>query len=377
MSAADGPEDESAALAWLSSLLATGQPGAGSPPGGALRCARAERVHLLVADVVARAPDTAPRLPPAEIERLIGESRAAAVDDVARTRELVRVTGVLDAAGCQPIVLKGAALAHSHYRQPWLRPRLDVDVLVGEGSHERASRALRDRGYQRPPFVSGRLVMYQEPLVRAEAGGLEHVVDLHWRVANPQAVSRVLSHAEMAARSLMIAVPGGRLRVPCPADALVLACVHRAAHHHGARDLLWLFDIHLVASRLSEAEWHAVARTARAGAVTASCARGLALAADRFGTIVPAFVTAAGHHAGSDEPSAVFLRPDLTPAARMRSDLRALGMADRARLLLEIVAPPRAYMRAVHGADGWLPWLYMRRVVAGAGKWLRPVRRAR
>ena len=117
--------------------------------------------------------------------------------------------------------------------------------------------------------------MYQEPLVRAEAGGLEHVVDLHWRVANPQAVSRVLSHAELAARSQLIAVPGGRLRVPCPADALVLACVHRAAHHQDAHDLLWLFDIHLVASRLSEAEWRAVAGTARAGAVTALCARGL------------------------------------------------------------------------------------------------------
>ena len=61
-----------------------------------------------------------------------GEMRAAAVDDVARTRELVRVAGALEGAGCRPIVFKGAALAHTHYRQPWLRPRLDVDVLVAE-----------------------------------------------------------------------------------------------------------------------------------------------------------------------------------------------------------------------------------------------------
>ena len=127
-------------------------------------------------------------------------------------------------------------------------------MLVAERGRERASRALRALGYKRPPFVSGRLVMYSEPFVRAEAGGLEHVVDLHWRVANPQAVSRVLSHAELAARSVLIAVPGGRLRVPCPADALVLASVHRAAHHQDAQELLWLFDIHLVAGRLSEAK---------------------------------------------------------------------------------------------------------------------------
>jgi hypothetical protein len=367
--------DESAV--WLSALLATGRPPSGAPPGAVLRRARAERVHLLVADTVARADHAGHPFPPEEIARLTGETRAAAVDDVARTRELVRVAGALEDAGCQPIVFKGAALAHTHYRQPWLRPRLDLDVLVAERGREPASRALRGLGYERLPFVSGRLVMYQEPLVRAEAGGLEHVVDLHWRVANPQVVSRVLSHQEISLRSVAIAVPGGRLRVPCPADAFVLACVHRAAHHQDAQDLLWLFDIHLVATRLSDAEWRAVVGTAAAGTVTALCARGLALAASRFGTTVPAFVTAALGHTVAAEPSAVFLRGGLTPAGRLRSDLRALGVADRARLLFEIVAPPRAYMRAVHGDAAWLPWLYVRRVAAGAGKWLRPVRRSR
>ena len=368
--------DGSEAATWLSALLATGRCPRDSPPGEVLRRARAERVHLLVADTLARAAEGEAPFPPDEIARLGGEIRAAAVDDVARTRELVRMAAALEAAGCRPIVFKGAALAHTHYRQPWLRPRLDVDVLVAHRGQERASRVLRDLGYARPPFVSGQLVMYQEPFVRTEAGGLEHVVDLHWRVANPQAVSRVLAHAELAARSVVISVPGGRLRVPCPADALVLASVHRAAHHQDAQDLLWLFDIHLVASRLSEAEWRAVLGTARAASVRALCARGLALAASRFGTIVPTFVTAALASAAS-EPSAVFLRAGLTPAGRLASDLRALGVADRARLLFEIVAPPRTYMRAVHGDAGWLPWLYVRRVAAGAGKWLRPVRRAR
>jgi len=192
--------DGSEVATCLSALLATGRYPRGSPPGQVLRRARAERVHLLVADSVARAAEGEPPFPPDEIARLAGEMRAAAVDDVARTREMVRMAAALEAAGCRPIVFKGAALAHTHYRQPWLRPRLDVDVLVVEGGQEPASRALHDLGYERPPFVSGRLVMYQEPFVRAEAGGLEHVVDLHWRVANPQAVSRVLAHAELYLR---------------------------------------------------------------------------------------------------------------------------------------------------------------------------------
>ena len=369
--------DESAAAAWLSALLATGRHPAFPPPGSVLKRARAERVHLLVADALSRTGTADACFPPEEAARLIGERRAAAVDDIARTRELVRVTAALEAAGCQPIVFKGAALAFTHYRQPWLRPRLDVDVLVAEGSQERASRTLHGLGYERPPFVSGELVMYQEPLVRAETGGLEHVVDLHWRVANPQLVSRVLSHAEMVSRANVIDLTGGRLRVACPADALVLACVHRAAHHQDAQDLLWLFDIHLLAARLSDAEWHAVVSAARAGRVSALCTRGLTLAAGRFGTAVPAFACAALGGAPATEPSGVFLEPNLTPAGRLLSDLRALGVGAGARLLFEILAPPRAYMRATQGDAAWLPWLYVRRVAAGAGKWLRPVRRVR
>ena len=369
--------DESATAAWLSALLTTGRHPLFPPPGPVLQRARAERVHLLVADAIGRSGTADSLFTPEEVARLAGERRAAAVDDVARTRELVRVASALEAAGCQPIVFKGAALAFTHYRQPWLRSRLDVDVLVAEGSQERASRTLHCLGYERPPFVSGQLVMYQEPLVRAESGGLEHVVDLHWRVANPQSVSRVLSHAEMLSRAHAIDVPGGRLRVACPADALVLACVHRAAHHQDAQDLLWLFDIHLVARRLSDAEWHAVVNAARAGRVSALCARGLTLAAARFGTVVPAFAWAALGGAPATEPSAVFLQPRLTPAGRLLSDLRALGVGAGARLLFEILVPPRTYMRATQGDAAWLPWLYVRRVVAGAGKWLRPVRRVR
>jgi hypothetical protein len=369
--------DDRAALDWLSAVLSAAGAPTGQPPADVVERARAERVHLLLAAAIARAPHAPAGLCAADLERLHGETRAAVVEDVARTRELLRVVTALEDAGCQPIVFKGAALAHTHYVLPWQRPRLDSDVLVDEASRERAARTLGALGYRRPPFVSGRLVMYQEPLVRCETGGLEHVVDLHWRVANPQTVSRSLSHVLLAARAVIHELPGGRLRVPCPADALVLACVHRASHHQDARDLLWLFDIHLIAGRLSEAEWRDVAAAAHAGAVMALCGRGLGLAAERFGTPLPPQVMAALAQPPLPEPSAVFLRPDLTPAGRLRSDLGALPTADRARLLWEILVPTAGYMRSRYGSRGWLPWLYVRRAASGASKWLRPVGRSR
>jgi hypothetical protein len=161
--------------------------------------------------------------------------------------------------------------------------------------------------------------------------------------------------------------------VPSAADALVLACVHRAAHHHDTRNLLWLYDIHLLAQGLSDEDWARVLSTARHGAVAALCARGLALAAVCFGTRVPD-ATAAALAAPTKEASRLFLADDVRPVARLASDLRALGSRDGVRLLREIAFPPRTYMRAAYGGTGWLPWLYVRRVGRGVGKWMRPFR---
>lgn len=329
--------------------------------------AQAERVHLLLADRLGPSHHA-----PGVVETLIGASRVAAADDAARTRELARVVRRLEEAGCRPIVFKGAALAHTHYRQPWLRPRLDTDVLVSPDHRAVAARVFAELGYSRPPFVSGRLVMYQEMFVRAEGGGLEHVFDVHWRVANPQAVSGVFSHAELAGRALRVDVAGGHFHVPCPVDALLLACVHRAAHHHDSRELLWLYDVHLVALRLTPEDWQEVVASATRRRVAALCTRGLALAVSRFGTAVPDTVKGTWSETAG-EPSAVFLRDDLRPMARLRSDLAALGLADRLRLLRELVLPPPSYMRSVHGDSTWLAWLYLRRLMTGVRKWCRPV----
>ena len=175
---------------------------------------------------------------------------------------------------------------------------------------------------------------------------------------------------------MQVEIPGGRLHVPCPADALVLACVHRAAHHLDAKDLLWLYDIHLLAERCQVAEWYAFADTALDRGVAALCVRGLALCTMRFGTQVPALVRERLSRPLEVEPSAVFLMADLAPVGRLGSDLGALGGGDRIRLLAEVLFPPRSYMRAQYGAKTWLAWQYVRRIARGAGKWLRPTVRS-
>jgi hypothetical protein len=359
--------------AWVSrALVSSARFDEPVPAAGVLEVARAGRVHLLLAARLGLTREYRSNLPAGVADRLTAECRVAAVEEAARTRELSRVVTSLDSAGCAPIVFKGAALAYTHYEQPWLRPRIDSDVLIDPARRSAAELVFQQLGYARPPFVSGRLVMYQEPFVRAEAGGLEHVCDLHWRVANPQAVADVLAHAELRQRAVAVAIPGGgRFHAPCPVDALLIACVHRAAHHGDAQDLLWLYDIHLLAERCDEHEWHAFAAAAAARGVAAICDRGLALSAARFGTRVPGIVAELAQRRAGAEPSAVFLTGGVGPVDRLASDLRALGARDRVRLLHEVLFPPRSYMRARFGEHTWLPWLYVRRIVTGAARWLK------
>jgi hypothetical protein len=324
-----------------------------------LALARTHRVHLLVARRVAR-------------EDLRVEARVEAARDTLRVRELRRVTAALEAGGCAPVVFKGAALALTHYQDSWLRPRLDADVLVDPASRPRAAAALAALGYTRPPMTAGRYVMHQQMYVRPDPVVGEHVIDLHWKVANPNLLAGLPDHAELRARSAGVRLQGETVRVASPADALVIACVHRAAHHASSDELLWLYDIHLVASRLTAEEWAAALRVATRARVAAVVRNGLDLASRAFGPCAPAPVLTA-LAAVRPAPSVLFLRRDLRPFDRLRADVAALGAAGGARLIAEHLFPPASYMREKYGlrSGAQLPFAYARRLVGGVGGWLK------
>ena len=159
--------------------------------------------------------------------------------------ELTRVLRALEDAGAAPVVFKGAALAHTHYSESWRRPRYDADLLIAPESRVPVFAILRSLGYERRVFVSGDLVMYQAPFERVDHLGIEHALDIHWRIANPQVVSQVLTHDELLERSVTVRVQEAPMRVLSSVDALLVACVHRVAHHPDFEKPIWIQDIHL------------------------------------------------------------------------------------------------------------------------------------
>ena len=92
--------------------------------------------------------------------------------------------------------LEGAALAHTIYRQPHLRPRSDADLLVRAADAERVARVLEAQGYARAVEVSGAFVTSQMHFDRPGSPDSRYALDIHWRsrqharVCRPGAVRR-------------------------------------------------------------------------------------------------------------------------------------------------------------------------------------------
>jgi hypothetical protein len=300
------------------------------------------------------------------------ERQAVAVDCV-RHAELLAVLAELSAAGVRPIVFKGAALAYSHYPAPHLRVRADTDLLVPASEVPVLEDVLGRLGYVRPAETSGRLVSYQSHYHKSDRYGMVHAFDVHWRISNLQALANRLTYDELWQCRVPLGALGPSVVTVDDVHALLLALLHRAGHHPGSRNLLWLYDLHVLASRLGPEETKRVGEIAGARGLAPIATDGLEAARDCFGGAAVDPVIDALHPGEPNRDAAVIHGP-WTQAGVLRLDLDALpDWRARARLLREILFPSPRYIRSRYGVRSnlLLPGFYLWRVVSGMPKWLR------
>ncbi|CAN5671223.1 hypothetical protein BH24ACI5_BH24ACI5_23100 [soil metagenome] len=353
---------------------AVAPPAAGDSGAAFLEAATRHGVRALAAERLG------PRLAdwPAPVQAALGrEAVLGAALEALQERELKQVLELLAARGVSPLLLKGSALAHTVYASPAQRPRFDTDLLVRREEMDAVTEVMTGRGYTRPNLVSGELVMHQVDFARKDSHGVWHVYDFHWKVANRQAVAGVLSFDELARDAEPIPALGPHARGLSRVHALLLACVHRLAHHPTEDRLIWIHDIHLLTETLSPSDAESFGTLALDRSVSALCADGLTAAGRWFGTRVPAGLLdrlTAPPRSGAPEPSAAFLEPHVGRIDELLSDLRALsGWSRRVRLVREHAFPPPAYIAGMYSVSNraLLPALYTHRIVRGAWRWLR------
>jgi hypothetical protein len=291
--------------------------------------------------------------------------------DLLRQRALTALLHRLNAAGVDVIVIKGAALAYVVYEQPHLRERCDADLLIRPQQLETADRVLLACGYQRQPEPNAEIASaqrhYRPPVAAADP------IDLHWRAANPRVFEAILPFEDVSRRSIDVPALGPAARTLSHADALLLACVHRVAHHNDSLDERWLQDIDLLVQRLDPAEARSFVHEANRTRTRTVCIRSLELAHRHWGTPVEGLLDGLTANDQPKEPSAAFLGGRSTLAGILASDLRHAAWRHRVPLLRDHLFPSRHYMRAKY--PKWplalLPLAYAFRIVRGAPSWFK------
>lgn len=310
---------------------------------------------------------------------ILQRRREAAAAEIIRQQELTEVLNALKKSGLNALLLKGSGIAYTHYPQPWLRPRLDTDLLVELNDRPRAIAALDSLGYQPATHFAGQLVTYQSQFRRVDRHGFVHRLDLHWKASNPQVFADKLPFHELDRDAIPIPQLGSGARTLSPTHALLLACIHRTAHHANSDRLIWLYDIRVIVDAMSPDVLEQAAKVAASKNLRSVFANGVARTLELVGSGIPK----PGIHrllepSGNDgEPTTEFLRKDRAKIDDLLSDFHALqSWRPRLRLIREHLLPPAAYMRQAYGFSNpfLLPLAYAIRAVTGASKWFRPDR---
>jgi hypothetical protein len=300
--------------------------------------------------------------------------------ELAHRAEIIRVLDALASADAAPLLLKGTALAYSHYASAALRPRADTDLLIPRDRRTEAGLVLARLGYAKGAAVDGEFVSHQSAWSRSDALGATHHLDIHWRVNNSQMLARALDYEELAARAAPLPALGRNARALAPVHALLLACMHRAGHANapyyvdgfaipGGDRLIWLYDIHLLVTAMSAGELAGFAALADSREVRAICGEAMQRTRECFATPIPAQVDDVLNRPGPVEASARYLSGGR--ARQMLGDFLALDRwSERRGWVRELAFPSAGYMRSMYSdaSRSWLPVLYARRALTGVAR---------
>lgn len=232
-------------------------------------------------------------VPPAHRAALAAGARENAMLELRSAVETARLAGLIEAAGIEVTVLKGATVAALAFGRYGVRYSMDIDLLVAPADIAAASDLLRGCGYVRtepaedasPEAMKARLGRYKDMVFEHPDTGL--LIELHWRLfQNPR-------HFRVRLERTRETMPlRGTTTVPVLTEdvAVLYLCVHGG--EHGWARLKWLADLNAILSQ-GRVTADALYDQARAHGLSRWVGPGLLLCSDIFGTGTPELLAAA------------------------------------------------------------------------------------
>jgi hypothetical protein len=159
---------------------------------------------------------------------LIDDRRAAQAAALLRGEALAVLDRALGSRGVEGLVVKGAALAPTVYAEPWMRPMLDIDVVVRPHDEEAALDALAAAGGEPippPGWRFSRARLGERQIVLSMGIG-KFLVEVHRTLDS--IVPRPVAYEEIFARSNVFLEHRAALRVAALEDSALLVVLHAA-----------------------------------------------------------------------------------------------------------------------------------------------------
>ena len=290
-------------------------------------------------------------------------SRNAIAVEMARSQDLSALLEGLAGQGLNMLLIKGSALACTHYPQPHLRARVDTDVLIGPVNIRQVRKVFIDQGYD---LLGWTYKSHQFNATRDNYGGRVIRYDVHWRANNGAKYARVINFTDALEESVPVpGVVGGRTLGPV--HSLMLACMHRAGTipNHPDR-LIWLYDMHLLISAMAPEDLSRFAERAGRAHILDECRDAVNECIRRFSTPVPPDIQSSLSAQETGQSGSG--RYEGSQLALIIDDLRQMpDWKSRRDLMREFLFPPGDYLLFRYGKENryWIPWLYCRYLFGG------------
>ncbi len=158
------------------------------------------------------------------------------------TAELVRLMGLLKAAGIPAITFKGPVLAAMAYGSIELRQFVDLDILVRQTDLPRVAEILTAERYlsphtRREGLATSYFQESEDAFFRPDGMG---AVDVHWKIT-PRSFRFAPDEETLWRRMQTVELEAGTVAALAPEDLLLYLCVHAAKH--GWVTLEWICDV--------------------------------------------------------------------------------------------------------------------------------------
>jgi len=223
-----------------------------------------------------------------------------------------------------------------------------------------------------PNATNGKLVSHQAICLRTDKTGLQHQLDIHWRISNDGWFSGLLTYDGLKQNTMAVSVLSSHAITLDPVGTLFLACLHRASHavYGESNRLVWLYDIHLLCQTLTPDNFCRFTEQAKQHAMTKVCLDALEQSRSRFRTKIDESIFEVLQQGSSQpEPSARYLQA--SHLTHFKCNLDALPtLGDKLTYIIENLFPPQSYMLSKYKTRNrlLLPLLYLHRFILGCKK---------